>query len=46
VLNSSGLRHREYVRFIVPFLSNSVTQETQVIQEISLPYGLTSASGQ
>ena len=39
--NSPGaLADHEFVRFIIPILSNGTTRETQAVREISLPYSL------
>jgi hypothetical protein len=38
IRDPSELENKIYVRFTVPFLSNSVTEESQSINEIRLPY--------
>ena len=40
VRDAGQLRDREFVRFIVRFLSNALTGETQTIRQINLPYVL------
>jgi len=36
------LRDHEFIRFVIPFLSNGSTRETQVIQELRLDYSMLS----
>ena len=40
IQDSRSLRDHEFVRFVVPFLSNSQTKEAQAIQMIELPFEL------